>query len=337
MLLGGTRIAPEPQPRAERPNGQVMTHTIQLPDGRDLAFVDHGPQDGHPILFFHGTPASHPNWRFFGADALLEELDLRILAVDRPGIGRSSLQPDRTIDAWPEDIAALLEALNIPHAGILAHSLGGVYALACAVHMPERVKAVSLVGAGPPNFGSPFREGMVQSAYAFLELASKRPRAARLALRAMGAVTTLAPALFVRQAGGSLPPSDADLLDSEANRHAFLDMMRETLRAGPGGAQIDAALAYGPWDLPLESIRIPVDVWHGEQDRNVPVAVAGYYRDRIPTARLETFADDGHLSILARRGPRILRALRDHMQEGRLPEDPTNVLPTTSERTQVRP
>jgi pimeloyl-ACP methyl ester carboxylesterase len=156
---------------------------------------------------------------------------------------------------------------------------------------------------------------MVDSAYAFLQLASTRPRVARLALRVMGAAATLAPGLFVRQAGGSLPPADADLLDSEANRLAFLDMMRETLRSGPRGAQIDAALAYGPWDLPLERIGMPVDLWHGDQDRNVPVAVARYYRDRIPTARLVTFPEDGHLSILARRGPRILRALRDRMQD----------------------
>ena len=70
---------------ANRPqNGPIMTRTIRLSDGRALAFAEHGPTDGLPVLFFHGSPASHPNWRFFGPDELLHELGIRVVAVDRP-------------------------------------------------------------------------------------------------------------------------------------------------------------------------------------------------------------------------------------------------------------
>ena len=290
-----------------------MTRTIRLADHRILAFAEHGPSDGVPVLFFHGTPASHPNWRFFASDTLLHELGIRVLAVDRPGIGGSSLLPGRTMADWPRDIDRLLDHLDVKRVGVVSHSLGGAYALACAVHQPDRIAAVSLVAPGPPRFDSAYRDGMAPSAYAFLELASHRPRLARLALRAMGAMTALAPGLMIRQAGSSLPPSDVDILASDENRRAFVDMMHETLRAGPHGAQIDAALAYGPWELPLEEISVPVSIWHGEQDRNVPVVVARDYAQRISTATLHVFPDDGHLSIMSRRGRRILEDLSRQM------------------------
>lgn len=311
-----------------------MTRTIQLANGRALAFAEHGPADGLPVLFFHGSPASHPNWSFFGSDELLHELGLRILAVDRPGIGRSGLQLDRSIADWPHDVVELLNALELSRAGILSHSLGGAYALACAVHVPERLAAVALVAPGPRHFDPPFRDGMVASAYAFLELAARRPRMARLALRTMGAVTRLAPGLMIRQAGSSLPPADADLLTSEGNRRAFVAMMHETLRAGPRGAQLDAALAYGPWELPLEEISVPVAIWHGEQDRNVPVLVARDYHQRIPGATLHVFPEDGHLSIMSRRGRQILEDLRERMSAA-----DAHVVPPApgSERPRVRP
>lgn len=290
-----------------------MIRTIRLPDHRILAFAEHGPSGGLPVLFFHGTPASHPNWHFFGSDELLHDLGIRVLAVNRPGIGGSSLHAERSIGDWTGDMERFLDALDIDRAGIVSHSLGGAYALTCAVRMPERIAAVALVAPGPRHFGAPYRDGMVESAYAFLELASRRPRMARLALRAMGAVTGLAPGLMIRQAGSSLPPADAGILASDENRHAFVAMMRETLRTGPRGAQIDAALAYGPWDLPLEKISVPVSIWHGEQDRNVPVVVARGYAEQIPTATLHVFPDDGHLSIMVRRGRPILEDLSERV------------------------
>jgi pimeloyl-ACP methyl ester carboxylesterase len=295
------------------------TALVRLSDGRNLAYADHGPSDGQPVLFFHGTPASHPNWRFFGRDSLLHRLGLRMITVDRPGMGRSTFQPDRTIADWPADIAALMDQLGLATAGVLAHSGGAAYGLACATAIPDRIRAVSLVGAAPPHYREPFREQMLDSAFGFLQLSSERPAVARLILRTMGLAGTLVPGLFVRQAASSLPPADRCVMDSEEHREAFLAMMRTTLRAGPRGAQHDAALMYGPWSLPLADITMPVDLWHGEQDRNVPVAVAHFYRDQIPGAQLTTLASDGHLSIMTKRGTQILERLRDRLTDATSP------------------
>ena len=45
--------------------------------------------DGRPLLHFHSTPSSRTEWQVFGSDALAEELSLRIICVDRPGLGLS--------------------------------------------------------------------------------------------------------------------------------------------------------------------------------------------------------------------------------------------------------
>src|SRR5262245_9177766 len=75
--------------------------TITLRDGRRLGFDDFGPPDGLPVLFFHGFGSSrvvrHPD------DRIAEELGARMIAIDRPGIGLSTRQPNRRTLDWPGD------------------------------------------------------------------------------------------------------------------------------------------------------------------------------------------------------------------------------------------
>jgi pimeloyl-ACP methyl ester carboxylesterase len=80
---------------------------IELPDGRALAYDEHGVPDGSPLLHFHGTPSSRTEWHVFGSDALADKLGLRIICVDRPGLGLSDFQPNRRISDWPADVSAL--------------------------------------------------------------------------------------------------------------------------------------------------------------------------------------------------------------------------------------
>ncbi len=65
---------------------QVLTH--QLADGRKLSYTAIGPSHGRPVLFFHGTPGSAPNLFLLANEARAARHSLRILAVDRPGIGK---------------------------------------------------------------------------------------------------------------------------------------------------------------------------------------------------------------------------------------------------------
>ncbi|EPE05600.1 alpha beta hydrolase [Ophiostoma piceae UAMH 11346] len=132
---------------AEPRDGQTCT----LPDGRTIGFAEYGAPGGHPVLYFHGFPAS----RLEGSitDKQARRHNVRVLALDRPGYGLSTRVPERTTMDYPDDVLAFAASQNLPRFGILGTSGGGPYALACASKIPaSRLTHVGiLAGAGPWN------------------------------------------------------------------------------------------------------------------------------------------------------------------------------------------
>ena len=311
----------------------MRTPTLTLPNGHTIGFDDLGQRDGEPLLFFHGTPASRTNLRFFPVDELLSRHPVRLISPDRPGIGWSSPQPQRTPRDWADDIRSLLDELGLDKATIVAHSGGGPYALACALYLADRLKAVGLVAGSPLDYrsrdggsrGRTSRDGSSKDggnadartgvpgtnadSERFLELCANRPALARWLLRFMRIAALATPALFIRQASTLLPPADRRVMEDPRMQLTFLEMMREALRQGPAGAQQDGAIMYGPLRLPVEEIRIPVLLWYGSEDRNVPAHVGESYRAAIPTSELTLYPGEGHLSVMTRHGLEILEAL----------------------------
>src|SRR2546426_4842641 len=80
----------------------ATTATVRLRDGRRLAYDDVGDPTGPAVLYFHGGGDSrltrHPD------DAVAGELGVRLIAVDRPGSGRSDLRPGRSLVEWAADV-----------------------------------------------------------------------------------------------------------------------------------------------------------------------------------------------------------------------------------------
>lgn len=85
--------------------------TLTLPDGRKLGYAQYGSPTGKAILYQHGFPGS----RLEAAQHhdLGKELGLRVIAIDRPGIGWSSPHPESTLLDWPRDVERLTEHLGL--------------------------------------------------------------------------------------------------------------------------------------------------------------------------------------------------------------------------------
>jgi pimeloyl-ACP methyl ester carboxylesterase len=84
---------------------QTEDRRIRLADGRALGFAEFGEPLGFPCLYFHGWPGSRLEAGLF--DEAGREQNLRIIAVDRPGVGRSEFQTKRRLVDWPQDIETL--------------------------------------------------------------------------------------------------------------------------------------------------------------------------------------------------------------------------------------
>ena len=117
-------------------------NTIELADGRRLAYEVAGDEDAAPVIFHHGTGdsrlARHPDER------LLAEAGVRLVTVDRPGYGGSTPRPGRTLLDWPADAAQLADHLGWARFSVIGWSGGGPHALAVAHTLGDRISRVTL-------------------------------------------------------------------------------------------------------------------------------------------------------------------------------------------------
>ena len=122
--------------------------TITTKDGTKIFYKDWGT--GQPILFSHGWPLSADAWDgqmlFFGQQGY------RVIAHDRRGHGRSDQTWNgNTMDQYADDLAELIETLDLRDIIMIGHSTGGgEVAHYIGRHGSARVAKVVLVGAVPP-------------------------------------------------------------------------------------------------------------------------------------------------------------------------------------------
>src|SRR5918995_4852185 len=137
-----------------------LAQRMTLPDGRILCFDEHGPPEGTPLMYFHGSPSARVEWALFGDEPLLERLGIRLIVPDRPGGGLSDFQPGRRYGDWPHDVSALANALEIARFSVLGFSAGGPYAAACALALPDRLSHVGLVSSLGPHDRTELTDGL---------------------------------------------------------------------------------------------------------------------------------------------------------------------------------
>ena len=99
------------------------TRVMNLPDGRELAWMETGEPRGYPVFMFHGTPGSRLSLSF---DArAIEASGVRLIAPDRPGYGHSSFHRGRTLADWASDVSTLADHLKIAKFAVSGFSGGG--------------------------------------------------------------------------------------------------------------------------------------------------------------------------------------------------------------------
>jgi pimeloyl-ACP methyl ester carboxylesterase len=278
-----------------------------LPDDRRLAYAEYGVTDGMPVVYCHGFPSSRLEVRIAHAAAV--QARLRLIAPDRPGFGRSDPSPGRRLVDWPDDVAALLQHLAIERYAALGVSGGAPYALACAARHPQQMSEVTLVAGLGPIHEPALARGLPWHGRLARSLVLHSPALARLffALLVLG-LRCAAPALlefFVRY----LSPADQAALADAAVREALLVSFREAARQGAHGWAKDFAIYARPWGFTLSEVRVPVHLWHGNQDKIVAPAIAQHLASVLPHCHTHFLPGEGHYSLPLRHMHDILGAL----------------------------
>jgi len=272
---------------------QSGAQILRLPDGRRLGFAEYGAPDGRALFFFHGTPGARLMARF--ADPIARRNGIRIVAPERPGYGLSDVQPGRTIARWPDDVTALADSLGLERFALAGVSGGAPYVAACAHRMPRRVRIAGIVsGVGPLD------DPLIAAAFSaarrrMLAALGQAPRAVRSLAALPARLVRRFPLQALELLAPLQPPADRVILARPEVRAALVDDLRQALRQGGRAALDDLTLFGQPWGFRLEDIAVPVELWHGEADAQVPVAVGRRVAHRLPHCRARFIPDAAHL------------------------------------------
>ena len=272
---------------------------LTLPDGRRLGFAEFGHPRGPLVLWFHGSPGARRQVPPAGRHAA-DELGLRVVCVERPGVGASTDHAYRDLRDWAADVAVVADRFGHKRFLVVGLSGGGPYALACAHELPDRVAAVGLMGSLVPTAGDEAAAtGVVALSRSFNPVltAFRRP----LGRGMWGFVRATNPLAHPLYQGFArvMPEGDRRVLGDPALEAMFVD---DLIRGGRRQFQAmvnDFVLIGRPWGFRLADVRVPVRWWHGDSDPFVPLEQAERTAAILPDCELVVRPGESHLGDFA--------------------------------------
>jgi pimeloyl-ACP methyl ester carboxylesterase len=249
-----------------------------------LIEIDHGKlyfalsgRGGQDILLIHGSGGDHTLWSY-QVKGLRENFS--VAAVDLNGHGRSTFREGEGLKTYTQDVLTVLKRLS-PDTFLVGHSLGGAVVLNVALHHPQMIGGIGLVGTGArlrvlPEILELVEQDFDQAVDLILKWAfSKSPQ----------------PELLAKAKEGMQGNGQQALLRDLLTCDAF-DVMGE-----------------------LEKIEVPALIICGQEDRLTPVKYAEYLRDHIPNATLRIVEGAGHM-VMLERPEELNRAIEDFLNTG---------------------
>ncbi|MFK8845934.1 alpha/beta fold hydrolase [Streptomyces sp. Ac-502] len=276
-----------------------------LPDGRLLGWSEWGPPDGVPALLCPGAATSR--WLGFGA-GVVDALGVRLVSVDRPGLGASTPAPGRTFSEFADDIRRLCRLRGLGHPAVVGNSQGAPFALACAAAGVASALAV-VSGAdevAAPQFASVLEPGL----RSLVERTARDPAGAEELFASF-----TADAMWNMVMAGS-PQCDLAVYQDPDFAAGYRRALDEAFAQGTAGYARDTVLAMGRWPFPLAEVHVPVDIWYGEQDTSHSPDHGALLAARIPGARRHVVPGAGG-ALLWTHARSILTTLVERTPAGR--------------------
>jgi pimeloyl-ACP methyl ester carboxylesterase/predicted Zn-dependent protease len=235
---------------------------VTLASGVRLRYLQQGPTSGPAVIMLHGY--SDSSFSFSRVLPLLPS-SIRVIVPDQRGHGESARTGDvYSMDAMARDVIELMDALNVPTAMVVGHSMGSFVARRAAALAPERISRLVLVGAGLSTKNAAVRE--LQSAVSQLQDPVDRT--------------------FVREFQYSTVHKP---VPQEFMEQAIAESLK--LDAATWKALLAGMVAYTPAE---SDIKAPVLVLGGDKDSVFPVAEQQALGEKIRGARVKILEGIGH-------------------------------------------
>jgi pimeloyl-ACP methyl ester carboxylesterase len=271
---------------------------VDLAGGRRLGIAEFGPADGFPVVWCHGTPGGRrqippPAVRY------ADDVGVRVIAVERPGVGWSTAHLyDHVID-WADDVAEVADELGCDEFGVIGLSGGGPYALASAAANGHRVTAAAVLGGAAPAVGDEAPRGGILRPMRRLEpLLSglREPIAAGFSAsaKALTHVSDQLLPLYVRYG----PRSDREVLERPEMQAMFVDDIVNAAQDQFKGLVYDIVLLVRDWGFTMADIDVPVFFWQGDADLFSPLEHGEFMAGLVADSEFHFMPGAGHLATL---------------------------------------
>lgn len=276
----------------------MADNVIIMRSGRKLEVQEYGDPAGHPVFFFHGLIGSHYQASYVAEQA--EREGLRIIAPNRPGVGRSDFVLRKSALDAVDDIEDVAAALELDDFSVIGISGGTPYALAATCRLGRRVRTVTIIsGMGPMRLPGALH-GMDRRRRLFLEAGSRYPQLAVRAFEAAADRFRADPDRFLQRLVKTWSAPDQQLFRRREVSDLFLKDLHQVFTEGNGAEGLAQELTiyrnygFSPGAVPPSQ---RVTLWHGLSDNIVPPAMAWKMVHALPNAEA-TFIPGGHFMAI---------------------------------------
>ena len=274
---------------------------IAVGDDRQIGFAEFGDPQGRAVFWLHGTPGARRQIPM-EARVYAEQRQIRLIGIDRPGIGSSTPYQYDAVFAFADDLRTIADTLGIDKMEVIGLSGGGPYALACAAAMPDRVVAAGVIGGVAPTMGSDAIAGGVMGSVGLrvaplLQVAGGPiGLAASVLIRLIRPLASPAADLYGRVS----PEADRRLLARPEIKAMFLDDLLNGSRKQMAAPFADVVVFARDWGFRLDEVKVPVRWWHGDHDHIVPFDHGLHVVARLPDVEMYHLPGESHLAGLGR-------------------------------------
>jgi pimeloyl-ACP methyl ester carboxylesterase len=263
------------------------------------------------VLWFHGTPGARRQIPE-NARQYADEHGIRIIGMDRPGVGLSTAHLYKRLIDFNDDLEIALDRLGVDRFSIVALSGGAPYALAAAYAFPERVPTLGILGGVVPSGGDDgTRGGLVGWATRwrpFLPLMAEPAGAFLTAfVRVSRPIGSHVLDLYAKIAA---PPGDQEVLGHPEHKEMFLDDLGNNGAHGMRAVMYDSIQFTRDWGFSVRDVSARIVWWAGDEDNIVPLAHAQHIVPLLQRGELRVMPGGGHLSALGI-GVEVLEAVLD--------------------------
>ena len=274
---------------------------IAVGDDRQIGFAEFGDPQGRAVFWLHGTPGARRQIPM-EARVYAEKRQIRLIGIDRPGIGSSTPHQYDTVFAFADDLRTIADTLGIDKMESSASPA------AAPTRWPVRRRCPT--GWWPPvsSVVSPRRPAPTRIAGGLMgdrrtaggAAAASGRRSDRIGGERADPADPTGRLARVDLYGRVSPEADRRLLARPEFKAMFLDDLLNGSRKQMAAPFADVVVFARDWGFRLDEVKVPVRWWHGDHDHIVPFAHGQHVVAKLPDAELYHLPGESHLAGLGR-------------------------------------